>query len=404
MTEAEPVQSAAAPPRRARVWWSVAVISVVAVVLAVLTVTGVLGGGGTNEQTASARSGSRPPAVGTAVAQRASLTVTAEHRGETKATVAELSSRVTGRVTEIRVDLGDVFKKGDLLARIDATLAERQAAEARAEVSSGEAALQRATAELAAARVELERGQNLYSERLVSEQELDARRSAVQIAEAQVSAAKAQQKQAAARVALSYQNVTEARLVAPFDGAVAERHLDPGSLVQLGSPVLRLVKKEPLRVSFRVPERDLSHVKAGMPIEVTTQATGPRRFSGVVTRRSAEVGRLDRSVTVEGVLAEETPLLLPGMYAVVHLVLRTLEDVVVVPSAALVERSTPEGESTGVYVVEGTRAKWRDVRILGSAESTTAVEPLNEGAVVITLGPDNLRDGGEVRVAGDDKR
>ena len=385
--------------QRRRVWWGVAALSLTALALAGATRLGAFDGEGGDS------SPTRPgqvPTVRTALAKKSSLRLGAEYRGDLVAEGAELSSQVTGRVMEIRVDLGDHFKKGDLLARIDATQAQRQVAEARTQVSSANAALQRARAELAAAELELQRGQSLHVERLISDQELDARTSAVAVARAQVATAQAQQTQAAARVSLFDYEASETRLVAPFDGAVADRYLDPGSLVQPGARVLRLVHDGPLRVRFRIPERDLSHVAQGMPLEVTTQATGAQRFAGTLTRRSAEVSQLDRSVTVEGVLDADTVKLLPGMYATVHLELGRLDDVVVVPSEAIVERPTREGVRTGLFVVDGDVAKWHNLSVLGSSEDLTAVKPLEPGTMVVTLGPDTLRDGASVRVAEDD--
>jgi RND family efflux transporter MFP subunit len=384
--------------QRRRVWWAAALVSVVA-----LGIAGAarLGAFDAAEDAPDGPAG-RVPTVRTAVAKRSSLRLSMEQRGDLDAEVAELSSQVMGRVIEVPVDLGDHFERGSLLVRIDASQAQYQVAEARTQVLSADAALERAEAEQAAAASELERGRKLRAEQLISEEALDARSSAVAVARAQVATARAQQKQAAARVSLLDHEASETRLVAPFDGSVAARYLDPGSLVQPGARVLRLVQDGPLRVRFRIPERDVGHIEPGMPLEVTTQATGSRRFAGKVTRRSSEVSRVDRSVTVQGVLAGETPQLLPGMYATVHLELGQLENAVVVPSAAVVERETRDGPRTGVYRIEKGVARWQDVTVRGSSGDLTAVAPLAIGTEVVTLGPDTLRDGMPVRVAADE--
>lgn len=388
-----------ARPVRRRVWWIVLLVSAVAVAIATPVALGVFEGkSGAGSDVAQVR----PAAVRIAKATRGTLTLTAEHRGELVAEVAELASQVTGRVTEMRVEIGDAFETGELLARIDAAQAQRQIAEARAQVSSAEARQLGASAELAQARVELERHQKLAAENLVSQQELQARRSALAIAEAEVAAAKAQRGEALARVSLLGQQAKETRLVAPFDGAVAERYLDVGSLVQPGSQLLRLVRSGPLRVEFRVPERDLARVQRGLEFEISTQATGSQRFRGTVQRISAEVSRLDRSVAVEGVLSGETGLLRPGMYALVYLQLGELKDAILVPSAAVIDRETREGTRTGVYVVKDGKAHWKPLRVTGSTGGLTAVDALEPGATVITLGPDTLRDGAPVKVVSGD--
>ena len=383
--------------QRRRVWWGVAVISLVASTLAAVARLPA-----SSEKNGAGAPRDRAPTVRVATAKRASLPLSAEYRGDLDAKAAELSAQVTGRVVEMAVDIGDHFAKGDLLARIDPSEVQHQVAEALTQVSAADAAQQRAQAELAAAQTELERGEKLASQNLLSEQDLEARRSAVAVAQAQVSTAHAQRRQAAARVALYNHEARETRLLAPFDGAVAERYLDPGSLVQPGKRVLRLVAAGPLRVRFPVPERDVGRVEVGMPLEVTTQATGKKRFTGTVTRLAAEVSRLDRSVAAEGVLTEQTPKLLPGMYAIVHLELGRLDGAVVVPSAAVFQRETQSGTRTGVYLVDGSAARWRDVTVKGSSGDQSAVTPLEPGATVITLGPSTLRDGMAVQVAKDE--
>ena len=377
-------------------WWTASLLSTAAVAVAALSLHGSFGNQASQDEGTKK---ARVPVVTTAKAELSSLNLSIEYRGELDAEVAELSSLVMGRLTQMSVDIGDTFELGQMLARIDATEAKRQKDEAAAQIASADAALQRAKVALEAAEIELARGRNLFGEKLISEQDLEGRGSAVALAHAEVSAAEAQRSQAKARVALYSHHLGETRLMAPFAGAVAQRYLDPGALVQPGARILRLVQKGPLRVRFRVPERELAQINKGMRFEITTQATLERRFGGTVKRLSAEVSRLDRNIAVEGVLDRETAELLPGMYAVVHLQLGVLKNAVVVPSAALVERETPDGSTAGVRVVEGGTARWQPVKVRGSAAGRLAVAPLEPGTVVITLGPDNLRDGSLVRIA-----
>ena len=234
----------------------------------------------------------------------------------------------------------------------------------------------------------------------MSDQELTALRSQVKVLEAEIGAAKAQKASAQARVSLYREQITDARLVAPFDGAISERFLDPGSSVQPNIPILRLVRRGPLRVRFRVPERDLRHLRTGSELRVTTQATGAREFSGELERVSAEVSRTDRTLAAEGLLAAEHEVLRPGMYAHVKLTFGTLEEATLVPSSAVFERivdsSTPE---TAVFVVEDGKAHRRAVNVVGRHEDRSAVEGIPVGAVVVSFGHEAVRDGGPVRVA-----
>src|SRR5690606_15262606 len=139
-----------------------------------------------------------------------------------------------------------------------------------------------------------------------------------------------------------------------------------------GTRVLRLVRRGPLRVRVRVPERDLGRIAVGKELTVTTQATGDRAFPGKVERIAAEVSRLDRTVAVDGVLDAETPELRPGMYAVVSLVLGELVNATVVPSEAIVERAEADRKQ-GVFVFDGGKAVFRALVVEGEADGLSAV-------------------------------
>ncbi|MBK9001166.1 MAG: efflux RND transporter periplasmic adaptor subunit [Myxococcales bacterium] len=389
----QPPTRADVAPRRA-VWWSVAIVSVVALGLGAL-------GAGVFRGKAEPEPNRRPRGalVTVAKAEQQSLTLTARHRGELAAEVAELAAQTTGRLESVDVDIGDSVEKGQVLVRIDATQTRRQVSEAEAQVRSAEAAKRRSTAALAGARVELERGKRLVSEKVMSQQEFDTLESRVKVLGAEEEAADAQNGQARARVSVLQQQVRETKLLAPFDGAVAERFLDQGSLVQPGTRVLRIVRRGPLRVRFRAPERDLGRIVRGMPVQVMVQATEAKRFSGKVTRISAEVSRMDRSAAVEAELDAEHEVLRAGMYAEVTLTLGTLDDAVVVPSAALVEREGEQAGQAGVYVIKQEIAHFRPVKVLGSSGDSTAVDGILLGDEVVTLGHDGLRDGSAIRLA-----
>lgn len=341
----------------------------------------------------------RVPVVQTGTATAGSIPLIGEYRGELIAEVAELAARSSGRLLLVNGKIGDTFSKGDLLARIDALEPQRQLAEASAQLQAAEAALQRVDAQLAAARIELERGQRLRAESLMSEQELTALASQVRVLEAETGAAQAQKASAQARVKLFREQIADARLIAPFDGAIAERYLDPGSNVQPNTPILRLVRRGPLRARFRVPERDLRHLRVGSELHVTTQATSTLEFPGKLERVSAEVSWTDRTVAAEGLLAEEHDVLRPGMYAHVKLTFGTLDDATLVPSSAVFERivdsSTPE---TSVFVIEDGKAHLRPVTVVAQHGDRSAVEGIPVGAVVVSFGHEAVRDGGPVRV------
>jgi RND family efflux transporter MFP subunit len=381
--------------RRRLVWWVVGTLTTASLALSGM----VLFGDGGGASPAAAKAERAAPAVRVAAATREDITLTVVHRGELDSDVAELAAQSAGYIVDLSVNIGDRVEKDQVLAIVDPAQAERQLAEAAAAVMGAKAAKQRATASLAAAKVELERGERLAQKDLLSEKDATALQNELDVQTSELAAAEAELSEAHARVAAMGEMLRSTKLTAPFDGAVAERYVDAGSIVRPGTVVLRLVRSGALRVRFRVPERDIAKLKPGLAFEVTTQASGARRFQGTLSRIAAEVSRLDRTIAVEGLLNEEVEILKPGMYAEVRLSFGELEGAVVVPSAGVIERVELDGSTqSGVFVVRDGKVAWTPIEVAGVSGDRTAVEPLDEGASIVVLGHEQLRDGSSVRV------
>jgi HlyD family secretion protein len=332
------------------------------------------------------------------------LALRAEYPGELVGEAADLSPRVSGRLQEVRVRVGETVRRGQTLAVVDPVELRRQLEEARGQLGTARADLERARAELQEAESLLTRSVGLYQQGLLSAQERERAEARAATTRAEVGAAQSRVAQAQARVGLLDEQVAETRLSTPFDGTVAERYLDAGALVQPGTPVVRVVRQGELLVQCRVPERELGRLTPGAALSVSTQATGEQRFAGRVLRISGEVRRSDRSALVEGVLDQAPPALRPGMYARVGVLLETLQGVTLVPGTALVQRFDPlAGELIGVFTVEAgdgdAVARWRALEILAQQGDLAAVSgELAPGEPVLTLGHEELSDGARVQV------
>lgn len=389
-----PDTAPAAPRSRRRLVWIVS-LSIAAVSLSVAAFSWSSGG----KTPVAHAPPTRAPAVRLAPVIRSAATFRQHYRGELVADTAELSAQSAGELRELHVRLGDRVKQGQTLAVVDASLVVRELNEAKAQVNAAAAEQRRIQAELDAAVSDRDRSERLRAEQLVTEQAAEAARARVAVLQAQLQTAAAQQAQAEARVSRLSQSVRHTRIVAPFDGAVAARHLDPGAIVQPGTPIVRLVARGPLRVSFRVPESDLGYVRAEQRLSLTTRATGKSTFTGRVKRRAAEVSPVDRMVLVEGLLDDEYDELLPGMYANITVVSGKATDATLVPGSALIERLLDGQPVSGVFAVHDEEARFVPVAILGTDEPMVAVEgALRPGDHVAVFGVDALTDGSPVRV------
>ncbi|MYB19636.1 MAG: efflux RND transporter periplasmic adaptor subunit [Holophagales bacterium] len=333
-------------------------------------------------------------------ARRGHLSVRTAYSGELVGEVSDISPQVSGLLVDVPTRIGQRVAAGTVLAVIADIEVRNQLQEARGQLGVAEANRDRAAAELVGVEADYQRAMELYDQGLLSEQEQQQVTSQYATTRANLAAGEAQVQQSSAREALLAEQFANTRVRAPFDAVVSDRYLDRGALVQPGTPILRLVEEAPLLVQFRVPERDLAAVQTGADFDVATEATGERTFSGIVRRVAGEVRRNDRTVLVEGELAETDELLLPGMYADVSVSLRDLDNALIVPGTALLERVAMDGaRSTGVMVPVDGLAQWRAVTVAGrSGEYSAIAGPIEAGELVLTMGHNQLGHGAPVRV------
>ncbi|HLV02032.1 MAG TPA: efflux RND transporter periplasmic adaptor subunit [Acidobacteriota bacterium] len=327
------------------------------------------------------------------------LDISSVYPGELQADVSDLSSRISGRLKEVLVRIGDRVNAGDIIAIIDDADLQRQYEEYRAQVAVEEANLLEIKARLSEAEQERSRMETLLEDGLVSTQDTESVRATEEALQAQYQAIQARKLQSQARVELLSQQLEETRVLAPFAGIVSERYLNPGEFVQPGTPIVRLVESGPLRVLFWVPEEELDYVRSDTRFFASTPGTGNTFFNGRVTGLAGEMDRSNRTLAVEGVLLESHQALRAGMYSTVQ-VTRGRVQGKIVPGAAVLHRVNADGKETdGVFVVDQQAARWIPVTILGRDSDYVAIEgAVEEGQQVLTFGHQNLADGARVSI------
>jgi RND family efflux transporter MFP subunit len=176
---------------------------------------------------------------------------------------SELGFKQAGELHQVLVDQGDAVVEGQLLARQSAAAADARLREAQADVAVAEAnlAAARARADLAAqaeARFTRLRGSGHVSEQDYEDRHLNARAREAEYRVAEASLARAHAARQAAEIALA-----ETSLQAPFAGVVQQRHLDEGTQVRPGEPVLRLVESGRIKALVGIPDSQAMHMTAG---------------------------------------------------------------------------------------------------------------------------------------------
>lgn len=321
----------------------------------------------------------KPAQVRAAPAEARTLEDTWRFLGEVRASArASLSAGAPGAVARVRVRVGDAVTQGQLLVEVDPELAAARVATAQAQIDAH-------TEELAQARREVERLAGLRAN-VVAEVERERAGSRVKSLEAQQAALQAALQEAEATLALH-------RIRAPFDGVVAERRVDPGDWVQVGTPALELVATEAPEIIVDANRALLGHVKVGDPARLLGRDEVAARVAGVVPA----LDPVSRTLRVRVTTTEAAPWLLPGDSVEVAFNVALSGEGLVVPNDALLVEPT---ETRVVKVVDGKAVPMK-VEVLAKAKGTALVraEGLAEGDLVVTRGNERLRPGQPVEVA-----
>jgi RND family efflux transporter MFP subunit len=221
-------------------------------------------------------------------------------------------ARVDGYLKKWYVDIGDHVKEGQVLADIEAPQIDANLREAQAQ-------LELAQANLKLAQTNSARSQQLYANRVNSQQELDT-----VVATGQVQ--QATEDTATARLENAKQMKAYEQVRAPFDGVITARYVDVGSLVTSGSvktvqKLFDLAQSDPLRVFVNVPQSDVERVKPGSSATVKVDEYPNDTFTGKVARDAGAFDQASRTILLEVDVPNPDGRLYAGMYA--HVTLST---------------------------------------------------------------------------------
>jgi RND family efflux transporter MFP subunit len=267
-----------------------------------------------------------------------------------------VAAQISGRVVDIRFDVGDRVNKGEVIVRID----EREVSEA---LAASQAQLAQAQATLVNARAVYERTRGLFDQKFVSQAALDKALADYKAAQAQLEGATAAVNQAA--TVQGFATVT-----APYSGVVAARHVELGETVLPGKPLMTGFDPVDLRVVADVPQQQIGKIGKGTAAVIELGSPRERVSASSITVLPAADART-HTTRVRLALPRYVPGSYPGMYARVLFVLGEARKLAI-PAAAVVRRT----ELTAVYVVsEQGEVRFRQVR-LGEAVGEDAVEVL----------------------------
>ncbi len=231
-----------------------------------------------------------------------------------------VGAEVAGKVVKLAFESGATVKAGDLLVQLD--------------VSTEEAQLRAAEATAALAAVNLTRARELRQNNTNSPADLDA--------------AEAQAKQAAAQADSIRAVIAKKTIRAPFAGRLGLRLVNLGQILKEGDAIASLQTLDPIYVNFSVPQQQLAVLAPGAAVRVTSDAAPGETFVGEINAVNPDVDPATRNVRVQATLANAAQKLRPGMFAQITVVLPTREKVLAIPATAVLY--APFGDS--VFVIE----------------------------------------------------
>jgi RND family efflux transporter MFP subunit len=339
----------------------------------------------------------------------------------------DVMAKVAGYVKEMKVDVGDRVKQGQLLAvleipELDDDLNRAQAAvdRAKAEVSRAQDEQKRAESAHEIADLSYTRLAQVSAQKpgLVAQQEIDDAHSKDLVSEAQIAEAKSALAAAVEQVRVNQAELAKiktmidyTRVTAPFTGVITKRYADVGSMIQAGTasqtqamPLVQLSENSLLRLIVPVPESAVASVHLGQQMEVKVP-TLKRNFPGRVARFADKLQVSTRTMDTEVDVPNPALVLIPGMYAEVNLTLAEKNHALAVPVTAVDldggddSDGASHGASGRVMVVDADRRiEVRKVKLgLETANRVEICSGLEDGDLVVIGNRGALQPGQEVR-------
>ena len=334
--------------------------------------------------------------VGEATARRADVPVYIDARGTvTPVATITLRPQVSGVLTQVLFTEGQMVTKGQLLAQIDPRPFQQALMQAQG-------TRQRDEAQLANARITLQRYQTLLAQDSIARQDVDTQAALVQQLEGTVTSDRASEKTAQL-------NLDFTRVTAPVSGRVGLRVVDAGNVVSSSDTagIAVITQVNPIDVEFSVPQDRVPEVaeaasdKAAsrMPVTALDRTRARVLDKGQFLTLDNQVDVQTGTVRAKARFRNADNTLFPNQFVNVRLLLRTLEGALVVPVTAL--RTGPKGDF--VYVINEDRTvSMREVkRGQAAVDSVVITRGLQKDERVVTEGGDRLQDGATVRLASD---
>lgn len=286
--------------------------------------------------------------LATAVADRGDIADVVGATGVLQAvTTVQVGSQVSGTIAALYADFNSVVKKDQVIARLDPSLFQARVAQARANLLSAKAAVERSRASAADMKQKYERARELAAQNLVPPSDLESAKAAYDAAVAQVQESQSSVAQSEAALNQAQVDLDHTVIRAPIDGVVLARNVDVGQTVAASfqAPVLFVIANDLTRmqVNASVDEADIGGVRPGQDVTFRVDAYPDETFRGKLDQVRLQPITNQNVVTYNTIITVENKdlRLMPGMTATVSVIIHNSENALRIPTPAL--RFRPEG-------------------------------------------------------------
>jgi RND family efflux transporter MFP subunit len=322
-----------------------------------------------------------------------------------------VSTKIAGRILDMRVDQGDQVRVGQTLLRLDDSEFRQQVEIARSALDAAKATVERMQADavrsqavLEQSRIEYRRRESLFASKSIAANEIDKRKEELKVAEADLEKTKAaivesRKNLVVAQNTVDYQlaRLGDTLIAAPFDGLIIRRDRDPGDVVVPGTSIFLLISTQSLWVRTWVDETEMQRVTEGQKARVVFRAEPEASYIGKVARLGRETDRETREFLVDVEIERLPRNWSVGQRADVFIETAHKVGVTIIPSRLIMRN---QGE-IGVVANREGRAVWQPVKtgLRGHAQ-VEIVAGLSPGDIVVyNQGPDLVPEGRRLEIS-----
>ena len=325
---------------------------------------------------------------------------------------ATVSSKVTGKVLEVFVEEGNLVRKGQILAKLDASQMRASLAVGEAQLETSRRGAAEDEARLREAELTLTRREQLVKEQVISKSELDAARAEVESLKARIAVAQQQVKVSESLVNQRKTDLVDMDVRAPFDGVAISKDAQPGEMISpvsagggfTRSGIATIVDMSSLEIEVDVSESYIGRVRPAQPIEAVLDAYPDWRIPAHVITTVPTADRQKATVRVRIGFDQLDPRILPDMGVKVSFLAeeRPATDPATPPRVKLLVPSTAVRTADGrsvVFVLKDDHVERRAISV-GAAvgDQVEVLSGVSVGERIVAEGPPRLKDGDKVKV------